>query len=107
MIVEKPGKKNAPSDLANVSGYIFTPDIFDYLDQLVEGLDEGDELYYNDALKLMLGDGKKIIAAEIKGGKYYDTGNKLEYMKTIVEFALRHPDINGEFKKFLKDLKLD
>ena len=107
VIVEKPGKTNAPSDLANVSGYIFTPDIFDYLDQLVEGLDEGDELYYNDALKLMLGDGKKIIAAEIKGGKYYDTGNKLEYMKTIVEFALRHPDINGEFKKFLKDLKLD
>ena len=55
----------------------------------------------------MLEDGKKVVAAEIKGGKYYDTGNKLEYMKTSVEFALKHPDINGEFKKFLKELKLD
>jgi UTP--glucose-1-phosphate uridylyltransferase len=70
-------------------------------------LEEGQEFYYNDALKLMLADGKRILAAEIKGGKYYDTGNKLEYMKTVVELGLKHPDINGEFKKFLKELKLD
>ncbi len=105
-IIEKPGKQNAPSNLANVSGFIFTPDIFNYLDRVLESLNEGDELYYNDALKLMLSDGKKMVAAEIAGGKYYDTGNKLEYMKTVVEFALKHPDINGEFKKFLKDLDL-
>jgi UTP--glucose-1-phosphate uridylyltransferase len=54
----------------------------------------------------MLEDGKKVVAAEIKGGKYYDTGNKLEYMKTVVEFALKHPDVNGEFRRFLKDLDL-
>lgn len=105
-IVEKPGKKNAPSDLANVSGFIFTPDIFEYLDKAQMNLNEGAELYYNDALKLMLEDGKRVIACEIKNGKYYDTGNKLEYMKTVVEFALEHPDINGEFRQFLKDLKL-
>jgi len=106
-IIEKPGKDNAPSDLANVSGSIFTPDIFNYLDKAQENLREGSELYYNDALKLMLEDGKKVLAAEIKGGKYYDTGNKLEYMKTVVEFALKHPDINGEFKKFLSELNLE
>jgi len=105
-IIEKPGKDNAPSDLANVSGSVFTPDIFDYLDKANQNLEEGNELYYNDALKLMLEDGKRVLAAEIKGGKYYDTGNKLEYMKTVVEFALKHPDINGEFRKFLKELKL-
>jgi UTP--glucose-1-phosphate uridylyltransferase len=53
----------------------------------------------------MLADGKKVLAAEIKNGKYYDTGNKLEYLKTVVEFALDHPDLNGEFKEFLKDLQ--
>ena len=105
-VIEKPGKEKAPSDLANVSGYIFTPDIFDYLDDILAGLKEGEELYYNDALKRMLQDKKRVLAAEIKGGKYYDTGNKLEYMKTVVELGLKHPDINGTFRKFLKELEL-
>lgn len=105
-IIEKPGKKNAPSDLANVSGFVFTPDVFNYLDAVLERLEPGDEFYYNDALKLMLNDGKRILAVEILGGKYYDTGNKLEYMKTVVEFGLKHPDINGEFREYLKSLML-
>ena len=105
-IIEKPGKDKAPSDLASVSGYLFTPDIFNYLDKALANLGDGNELYYNDALKLMLEDGKRVIAAEIKGGKYYDTGNKLEYMKTVVELALEHPEINGAFRDFLKSLKL-
>jgi UTP--glucose-1-phosphate uridylyltransferase len=105
-IIEKPGKMNAPSDIANVSGFLLTPDIFDYLDEAMDNLREGDELYYNDALKLMLGDGKRVLAAEIKGGKYYDTGNKIEYMKTIVEFALQNQSIGTEFKDFLKTLDL-
>jgi len=106
-LIEKPGKENAPSDLATVSGFIFTPDIFDYLDKRMEALEEGQEFYYNDALKLMLEDGKKILAAEIKGGKFYDTGNKLEYMKTLVDFALKHPDIKDKFRQHLKSLELD
>lgn len=106
MIIEKPGKAAAPSDLANVSGFLFTPDIFQYLEKILEELQDGEEFYYNDALKRMLSDGKRILAAEIKGGKYYDTGNKLEYMKTVVELGLANEDINGEFRKFLKDLNL-
>ena len=105
-IIEKPGKAKAPSDLANVSGFLFTPDIFDYLDTVKENLESDQEFYYNDALKLMLKDGKHVLAVEIKNGKYYDTGNKLEYMKTQVEFALKDPSMNGEFRAFLKDLKL-
>src|SRR5579885_661771 len=103
-VIEKPGKEAAPSDLATVSGSIFTPDIFDYLDKAQANMKEGAELYYNDALKLMLADGKRVLAAEIKNGKYYDTGNKLEYLKTVVEFALQHPELNGEFREFLKAL---
>lgn len=105
-IVEKPGKEKAPSDLANVSGFILTPDIFNYIDQAHASLQEGDELYYNDALKLMLEDGKQVIACEIKDGKYYDTGNKLEYLKTMVEFALEHPEVKDDFRNYLKDLTL-
>ena len=103
-IIEKPGKEKAPSDLATVSGWLFTPEIFKYLDQALSKLKEGDELYYNDALKLMLADGQKMMGVEIKNGVYYDTGNKLEYLKTVVEFAIKNPDVNGEFVAYLKTL---
>ncbi len=105
-IIEKPGKEKSPSDLATVSGFVLTPDIFDYLDEARRNLGDKDELYYNDALKLMLKDGKRVLAAVIKEGKYYDTGNKYEYLKTVVEFALKHPDLNGQFRDYLKSLKL-
>ena len=101
-IIEKPGKENAPSNLATVSGFLFTPDIFNYLHKAQDGMQEGSELYYNDALKLMLQDSKKLVAAEIKNGRYYDAGDKLEYMKTVVDFALRREDIGEDFRQHLK-----
>src|SRR3989344_2629313 len=106
VLIEKPGKDNAPSDLATVSGFVFIPEIFDYLEEVMENLEPGKEFYYNDALKLMLKNGKRIIAAQIKGGKFYDTGNKLEYMKTVVELGLKNEDIKDDFRKFLEELKL-
>ena len=54
----------------------------------------------------MLQDGHQVLAAEIKGGKYYDTGNKLEYLKTVVEFAIENEDISGEFVDYLRGLQL-
>ncbi|MEI6690809.1 MAG: sugar phosphate nucleotidyltransferase [bacterium] len=105
-IIEKPGKANAPSDLANVSGFLLTPDVFQYLDKVLANLQPGQEFYYNDALKLMLADGKHVLATEIKNGKFYDTGNKLEYMKTQVEFALKNKSMGAEFREFLKTLEL-
>ncbi len=106
IVIEKPGKQNAPSDLATVSGFVFTPDIFNYLDKVLENLKEGQEFYYNDALKLMLEDGKHVLGVEIKDGKYYDTGNKMEYLKTVVEFALKHSELNGKFREYLKSLQI-
>lgn len=105
-LIEKPGKDKALSDLMTVSGYLFTPEIFDYLDRALEDLKPGDELYWVDAVKLMLADKKHVLAAEIVGGKYYDSGNKLEYLKTVVEFALEHPEVGDKFKTYLKTLNL-
>lgn len=106
VLIEKPGSRDkAPSALATNTCYTFTPDIFQYLEKAMENM-TGGELYWNDAAKLMMKDGKRFIAAEVKGAKYYDTGNKFEYLKTVVEFALKHEELNGEFRKYLKGLKL-
>ena len=105
-IIEKPGKENAPSDLGNISGFLFTPDIFNYLDQAVQNIDGNKELYYNDPLKLMIKDGKKVLAVEIKDAKYYDMGNKLEYLKSVVDFALQREELKDDFGKFIKSIQI-
>ncbi len=103
-IIERPGKDRAPSDMATVSGFILTPDIFGYMRTAAQRLEEGAELYSNDALKLMLADGKRIVALKIQNAKYYDAGNKLEYLKTVVDFALKRDDIKDDFRAYLKSL---
>ncbi|MEK7186520.1 MAG: sugar phosphate nucleotidyltransferase, partial [Patescibacteria group bacterium] len=104
-IVEKPDPDNAPSNIATHGAYILPPEIFDALRRVKPG--KGGEVWLVDAINMLRDDGMPVYAVEIEGGKYYDTGNKIEYMKTIVEFGLEHEDINGEFRNFLKGLKLD
>ena len=103
-IVEKPGKEAAPSDRATCSGFLLTPDICKYLHQSFDILEEGKEFFANGALDLMVNDGKRVIAKEIENAKYYDAGNKLEYLKTVVDFALRREDIKDDFRRYLVDL---
>lgn len=103
-IVEKPGKENAPSNLASVSGYLFTPDIFQHLHAEKEVLQNGVEFYIQPAMQRLIESGKEILAYKVKGGKYYDTGNKLEYLKTVVDFALQHDDLKDEFKEYLRGI---
>jgi len=103
-IVEKPNPEEAPSNLATHGAYILPPEIFNAIRELKPG--KGGEFWLVDAINILRDQGVPIYACEIANGKYYDTGNKMEYMKTVVEFALRHPDINGEFRQYLKDLKL-
>lgn len=104
VLAEKPGKKNAPGDLATVSSFLLLPEIFNYLDKVMENLREGEEFYYNDALKLMMADGGRVLAAEIKGGRYYDTGNKMGYLRAVVDAALAHKEMNGEFREYLQSV---
>jgi UTP--glucose-1-phosphate uridylyltransferase len=101
-IVEKPGPGKAPSDLATVSGCLLTPEIFPALRQAQSARTEGSELYYNDAFKYMLEKNQRVIALEIKNAHFYDAGNKLEYLKTVVDFALQHEDISDDFKTYLR-----
>lgn len=103
-IIEKPDPMQAPSDIATHGGYILPPDIFKALKEIKPG--KGGEIWLVDAINTLKKEGVPIYTKVIQNGTYYDTGNKFEYMKTVVEFALRHPDIKDEFRNFLKSLKL-
>jgi UTP--glucose-1-phosphate uridylyltransferase len=59
-----------------------------------------------DAIDVLLEQGKDVYALQIKDAKYYDCGNKLEYLKAVVEFGLKHDDLREQFSKYLKDLKV-
>ena len=102
-IVEKPDPREAPSNLATHGAYILPPEIFNIIRNLKPG--RSGELWLPDAIDELI-KVMPVYACEIKNAKYYDTGNKLEYLKTVVEFSLRHSDINGEFRKYLKSLKI-
>ncbi len=103
-IVEKPMPENAPSNLATHGAYILPPAIFPALKSLKPG--RGNEIWLVDAINKLNEEGIPVYACEIENGKYYDTGNKLEYLKTVIEFALKHPKLNEELRKYLKSLKI-
>lgn len=106
-IIEKPGSKSsAPSDLGAIGGFIATSDLYPYLERAREELVDNQELVYTLGIQGMIDDGKAVYATELKNAVYRDTGNKLEYLKTVVEYGLLHEDISSEFKKYLKNLDL-
>jgi UTP--glucose-1-phosphate uridylyltransferase len=101
-IVEKPGKAGAPSDLASVSGYLLTPDILKYIEEAAKAYDGSTEIKIQDAMQKMIDDGHEYRAFEVVDSKYYDAGNRLEYIKTIIDFALMHEDIKDDVMAFLR-----
>ncbi len=105
-IVEKPGSRAAaPSDQASVSGYVFDPIILEYLDRQLSGHDPlKGEFMIQDAMQQMVNDGHHIYGCNIQNGVYYDTGNPLEYLKTVFHFALQRDDIGPELKRHLQDI---
>ncbi|MBI2022906.1 UTP--glucose-1-phosphate uridylyltransferase [Candidatus Daviesbacteria bacterium] len=104
-IIEKPGSSSgSPSDLAIISGYVYTPQIYDALEEARKELGEGQELVYTLGVQKLIDQGMPVHALELKNAKYRDTGNKLEYLKTIVEYGLEHPEFGSEFKEYLKKL---
>jgi UTP--glucose-1-phosphate uridylyltransferase len=80
------------------------PEIFPALKNLKPG--KGGEIWLVDAINALREQGVPVYACEIENGTYYDTGNKLEYLKTVVEFALKHTELNGKFREYLKNLKI-
>ncbi len=103
-IVEKPEPSEAPSDIATHGGYIVPPDIFGALKRLKPG--KGGEIWLTDAINLLKTEEVPVYTVVVENGRYYDTGNKFEYMKTVIEFALQHEETKTEIKKFLKSLNL-
>lgn len=102
-IVEKPGsREKAPSDLASVSGYVFEPAMLGYLQKNREKYDGKGEFMIQDAMQEMIDDGHHIYGCDIKNGQYHDTGNPLEYLKTVFEFAMQREDIGPQLTDFLK-----
>jgi len=98
-IVEKPGKAAAPSDLASVSGYLLTPEIFSYLEEATSKPSEG-EFMIQPIMQAMINDGHPFYAQHIDG-TYYDTGDKLEYLKTVIDFGLGHEELGPELRAYL------
>ena len=98
--VEKPAIDEAPSNLAIASRYIFTPEIFEYLDQVNPG--KNDEIQLTDAMSLMVKE-HKMFGLRFEGVRH-DIGNKLDFLKTNVIYGLKREDIGEDFKSWLKYL---
>ncbi len=101
-MVEKPVPSEAPSKLAIIGRYVLTPEIFDSLDGIGPGL--GGEIQLTDGLKHLLRN-RPIYGYKFEG-KRYDAGDKLGFLKATVEFALNRFDLGGDFREYLKQLKL-
>ncbi|WP_027091780.1 UTP--glucose-1-phosphate uridylyltransferase GalU [Cohnella thermotolerans] len=96
-VVEKPAPDKAPSNIAIMGRYILTPAIFDLLETQNTGA--GGEIQLTDAIYRLLAD--EAIYAYTFEGKRYDTGEKMGYLKTIIDFALERPDLGEEVRKYL------
>ena len=102
-LVEKPPRAEAPSDLAIIGRYILTPDIFPALE--ATATDRTGEIQLTNGLRRLLKD-RPIYGCRIDGVRH-DTGNKLGFLKAVVYFALRRPDIAGPFSQYLRTIDLE
>src|SRR5690348_2673895 len=101
-LVEKPPREEAPSDLAIIGRYVLTPDIFPCL--AATKSDRTGEIQLTNGLRQLL-KSRPIYACEVKGVRH-DTGNKLGFLKAVVYFALRRPDLADKFGEYLSSLDL-
>src|SRR5262244_1121486 len=101
-LVEKPPKEEAPSDLAIIGRYILTPDIFPCLAKTKS--DRTGEIQLTNGLRELL-KSRPIYACEVNGVRH-DTGNKLGFLKAVVYFALKRPDLADQFSAYLTSLNL-
>jgi UTP--glucose-1-phosphate uridylyltransferase len=101
-LVEKPPRNEAPSNLAIIGRYVLTPDIFPAL--AATKSDRTGEIQLTNGLRALL-KSRPIYACEVKGVRH-DTGNKLGFLKAVVYFALRRPDLAEKFSTYLRSLDL-
>jgi UTP--glucose-1-phosphate uridylyltransferase len=97
-MVEKPEPALAPSNFGVVGRYVLMPRVFDFLRRQKPGA--GGEIQLTDAIQALLAQ-EQVLAFRYRG-KRFDCGSKLGYLKATVEFALRHPEVRGEFERYLR-----
>lgn len=97
-LVEKPSASEAPSDLAIMGRYLFTPTIFEKIAKTPPG--RGNEIQLTDAMSLLLED-EPIMGVVFEDGRY-DIGNKLDFLRATVELALARPDLGESFRAYLR-----
>jgi len=102
-VIEKPKFEDAPSDMAVIGRYIFTPELFDALEHTKPGA--GGEIQVADAMRELLNNGSPFYAVRLEGTRH-DAGDKLGFLIATVEFALKHEDLAADFKQYLKTLNL-
>lgn len=102
-IIEKPGKKDAPSSLASVSNYLFTPHMLMEVERLAANYNGEGELTMQPAIQAMLNNGDKVFAKEIVDGRFCDTGDKLEYLKTVFDFGLAHETLGPQLLEYIRE----
>jgi len=98
-VVEKPAPGYAPSNVAIIGRYILTPAIFDILEH--QDVGAGGEIQLTDAIYRLMHD-ESVYAYKFEGTRY-DTGEKLGYLKTIIDFALDRPDLRDEVRAYLEE----
>ena len=102
-LVEKPPPGTAPSRWIVIGRYVCDPEVFDVLRDTQPG--RGGEIQLTDALKVLAAKGE--LRGVLFNGRRFDTGNKLDYLRTMVMFAAERPDLAGEFipwlRKFLEE----
>ena len=98
--VEKPAPEDAPSDLAIIGRYLLTPEIFNILETQEPGA--GNEIQLTDAIDT-LNKTQRVFARQFNGDRY-DVGDKFGFMKTSIDYALKHPQIKDNMKQYLIDL---
>jgi UTP--glucose-1-phosphate uridylyltransferase len=98
-LVEKPSRENAPSRYAVIGRYVLAPEIFDTLERTAPG--RGGEIQLTDALEELAAGG--TVYGVIFDGLRYDTGDKADYLRTVVRLACDRPDLGPEFVAWLKE----
>jgi UTP--glucose-1-phosphate uridylyltransferase len=96
-VVEKPSPSEAPSNLAVMGRYVFTPEIFGVLEKVRPGV--GGEIQLTDAIAMLL-EQQTVYGYVFSEGRY-DIGKKLDYLRATVELGVDHPEIGREFAEFL------
>lgn len=100
-MIEKPTRQNAPSNLAAIGRYLFTPALFDCLKQTIP--DHRGEIQLTDGIASLLN--KQTVKAYTFTGRRYDCGSKLGYLQASVELGMRHPEIGSDFSEYLQTVK--